>query len=173
MKVDRVLITAEDIDAKLAEMGAAITADYDGKDLLMVGVLKGAFMVMADLARHVHLPVEFDFMAVSSYGASTKTSGVVRILKDLDEQIAGRHVLIVEDIIDSGLTLNYLMRNLRVRAPASLELAALLVKDGVDRPPLEVRYEGFHIPPGFVVGYGLDYGEKLRNLPYIGVMDEG
>ncbi|MGD2051518.1 MAG: hypoxanthine phosphoribosyltransferase [Acidimicrobiia bacterium] len=172
MKVDRVLITAEDIDAKLAEMGAAITADYEGKDLLMVGVLKGAFMVMADLARHVRLPVEFDFMAVSSYGASTKTSGVVRILKDLDEQIAGRHVLIVEDIIDSGLTLHYLMRNLRVRAPASLELAALLVKDGVERPPLEVRYEGFHIPPGFVVGYGLDYGEKLRNLPYIGVMDE-
>ncbi len=172
MKVDRVLITAEDIDAKLAEMGAAITRDYEGKDLLMVGVLKGAFMVMADLARHVQLPVEFDFMAVSSYGASTKTSGVVRILKDLDEQIAGRHVLIIEDIIDSGLTLHYLMRNLRVRAPASLELAALLVKEGVERPPLEVRYEGFHIPQGFVVGYGLDYGEKLRNLPYIGLVEE-
>ena len=167
----RVLISAEEIEAKLAEMGQAITEDYRDKDLVMVGILKGAFIVMADLARHVSLPVEFDFMAVSSYGSATKTSGVVRILKDLDHQIAGRHVLIVEDIIDSGLTLHYLMKNLRVRQPASLELAALLIKDGIERPPLEVRYEGFHIPPDFVLGYGLDYEEKYRNLPYVGVVE--
>jgi len=172
MRIGKILITKEEIDAKLAEMGAAITADYQGKDLLMVGILKGAFIVMADLARHVQLPVEFDFMAVSSYGAATKTSGVVRILKDLDQEITGRDVLIVEDIIDSGLTLHYLLRNLQVRQPASLEIAALLIKDGVDRPPLEVRYEGFHIPPEFVIGYGLDYVGKYRNLPYVAVMEE-
>jgi hypoxanthine phosphoribosyltransferase len=171
LNVDRVLIPAEEIDAKLAEMGRAISADYAGKDLLLVGVLKGAFMVMADLARHLDIPVEIDFMAVSSYGGATKSSGVVRILKDLDVEITGRHVLIIEDIIDSGLTLHYLMRNLRVRQPASLALAALLIKDGIDRPPLDIAYEGFHIPPEFVVGYGLDYQEKLRNLPYVGVMD--
>ena len=171
MKVDRVLITEDEIQAKLAEMGRQISADYAGKDLLVVGVLKGAFMVMADLARHIDIPVEFDFMAVSSYGSATKTSGVVRILKDLDEQISGRNVLIVEDIIDSGLTLHYLIRNLKVRNPATLELAALLVKDGIERPPLDIRYAGFHIPPEFVVGYGLDYQGLLRNLPYIGVMD--
>jgi hypoxanthine phosphoribosyltransferase len=171
LNVDRVLIPAEQIDAKLAEMGRAISADYAGKDLLLVGVLKGAFMVMADLARHLDIPVEIDFMAVSSYGGATKSSGVVRILKDLDVEITGRHVLIIEDIIDSGLTLHYLMRNLRVRQPASLALAALLIKDGIDRPPLDIAYEGFHIPPEFVVGYGLDYQEKLRNLPYVGVMD--
>jgi hypoxanthine phosphoribosyltransferase len=166
------MISAEEIDAKLAEMGQAITKDYRGEDLLMVGILKGAFIVMADLARHVDLPVEFDFMAVSSYGSATKSSGVVRILKDLDTEIAGRHVLIVEDIIDSGLTLHYLMRNLRVRNPQSLALAALLIKDGVERPKMDVAYEGFHIPPEFVVGYGLDYDEKYRNLPYIGIMEE-
>lgn len=171
MKIDRVLISEEEIAAKLAEMGAAISADYEGRDLLMVGVLKGAFIVMADLARHITVPVEFDFMAVSSYGGATKTSGVVRILKDLDQQISDRHVLIVEDIIDSGLTLHYLIRNLRVRQPASIELAALLIKDGIDRPPLDIKYEGFHIPPEFVVGYGLDFDEKLRNIPYIGIMD--
>ena len=168
----RVLISAEEIDAKLAEMGAAITADYKDKNLLLVGVLKGAFIVMADLARHIHTSVEFDFMAVSSYGGTTKTSGVVRILKDLDTQIEGRHVLIVEDIIDSGLTLHYLMKNLRVRNPASLDLAALLVKEGVKRPPMEIKYAGFNIDPEFVIGYGLDYRELYRNLPYIGVVDE-
>lgn len=168
----RVLISAEAIDAKLAEMGKAITEEYDGKNLLLVGVLKGAFIVMADLARHIHTSVEFDFMAVSSYGGSTKTSGVVRILKDLDTQIEGRHVLIVEDIIDSGLTLHYLMKNLMVRNPASLSLAALLVKQGVERPPLDIKYVGFHIDPEFVIGYGLDYGELYRNLPYVGVVDE-
>ena len=172
MKIGKVLVTAEQIDVKLAEMGRAITEDYAGLDLLMVGILKGAFMVMADLARYVELPVEFDFMAVSSYGSATKTSGVVRILKDLDQEIAGRHVLIVEDIIDSGLTLHYLLRNLRVRNPESIELAALLIKDGIERPPIDVRYEGFHIPPEFVIGYGLDFEGKYRNLPHVAVMEE-
>jgi hypoxanthine phosphoribosyltransferase len=168
----RTLITAEQIEEKLAEMGRQITADYQGKDLLVVGVLKGAFMVMADLARHIDLPVEFDFMAVSSYGASTQTSGVVRILKDLDQEIAGRDVLIVEDIIDSGLTLNYLMKSLKVRKPASLEVAALLVKEGIQRVPLDVKYIGFRIGPEFVVGYGLDYAGKYRNLPFVGVIED-
>ena len=170
MKVDRVLVSAEEIREKLTEMGAAISGDYNGKNLLIVGVLKGAFIVMADLARHIDIPVEFDFMAVSSYGAATKTSGVVRILKDLDEEIADRHVLIVEDIIDSGLTLHYLMRNLRVRQPASLSVAALLIKDGIERSPIEIKYEGFHIPQEFVIGYGLDYEGLYRNLPYVAVM---
>lgn len=172
MKIEKVLITAEEIREKLAEMGKRISHDYRDRDLLIVGVLKGAFIVMADLARHIDIPVEFDFMAVSSYGAATKTSGVVRILKDLDEEIEGRNVLIVEDIIDSGLTLHYLMRNLKVRQPASLALAALLIKDGVERAPIEIQYEGFHIPPEFVIGYGLDYQGLYRNLPYIGVMSE-
>ncbi|MEX1043810.1 MAG: hypoxanthine phosphoribosyltransferase [Acidimicrobiia bacterium] len=167
----RTLITAEQIDAKLGEIGRAVSSDYRGQDLIVVGVLKGAFMVMADLARHIDIPVEFDFMAVSSYGASTQSSGVVRILKDLDQEIAGRHVLIVEDIIDSGLTLNYLMKSLSVRKPASLEVASLLVKTGVQRAELSVKYPGFTIGPEFVVGYGLDYAGKYRNLPYVGVLE--
>lgn len=167
MKIGRTLVSAEEIDSKLAEIGAAISRDYEGKDLLLVGILKGAFVVMADLARHITLPVEFDFMAVSSYGSATKSSGVVRILKDLDQEIADRHVLIVEDIVDTGLTLHYLLKNLSVRKPASLALAALLIKDGVERPPLDVKYEGFHIPPDFVIGYGLDFEGKYRNLPYV------
>jgi hypoxanthine phosphoribosyltransferase len=166
------LITAEAIEEKLAEVGQQITKDYEGKELLLVGVLRGAFMVMADLARHIDLACEFDFMAVSSYGASTQTSGVVRILKDLDEEIEGRHVLIVEDIIDSGLTLNYLLKSLRVRKPASLEIAALLLKEGIQRVPIEVKYIAFPIGPEFVVGYGLDYAGKYRNLPYVGVMGD-
>ncbi len=173
MDVGRVLISEQEIAAKLEEMGRQITADYAGRDLLMVGVLKGAFIVMADLARHVDLPVEFDFMAVSSYGAATQTSGVVRILKDLDQEIAGRDILIVEDIIDSGLTLNYLLKSLRVRRPASLEVAALLLKKDIQRVPLEVKYTGFEIGPEFVIGYGLDHAGKYRNLPYIGVLEEG
>ncbi len=172
MKIGDVVVSADEIRSKLAEMGEAITRDYQGKDLLMVGVLKGAFIVMADLARHVQLPVEFDFMAVSSYGSATQTSGVVRILKDLDQEIEGRHVLIVEDIIDSGLTLSYLLKNLRVRQPESVEVAALLLKTGIQRVPIDVRYVGFEIPPDFVIGYGLDYEGKYRNLPYVAVMDE-
>ncbi|MGI9610279.1 MAG: hypoxanthine phosphoribosyltransferase [Acidimicrobiia bacterium] len=166
------LITAEEIDAKLEELGGKISDDYRGEELLLVGVLRGAFMVMADLARHISTTVEFDFMAVSSYGASTQTSGIVRILKDLDEEIEGRHVLIVEDIIDSGLTLNYLIKSLMVRKPASLEVAALLLKEGIQRVPIDVKYVGFPIGPKFVVGYGLDYAGKYRNLPYVGVMGQ-
>ncbi|MCH7900617.1 MAG: hypoxanthine phosphoribosyltransferase [Acidobacteria bacterium] len=166
------LITAEQIDDKLREIGKQITEDYAGKEVLLVGVLRGAFMVMADLARHIDLPCEFDFMAVSSYGASTQTSGVVRILKDLDEEIQGRHVIIVEDIIDSGLTLNYLMKSLRVRRPESLEIATLLLKEGIQRVPIEVKYIAFKIGPEFVVGYGLDYAGKYRNLPYVGVIGD-
>jgi hypoxanthine phosphoribosyltransferase len=172
MRVGRVLVSEEEISARLDEMGEEITRDYEGKDLLLVAVLKGAFMMMADLSRRIYLPVDIDFMAVSSYGAATQTSGVVRILKDLDEEIADRHVLIVEDIIDSGLTLDYLRRNLEVRGPASLEIAALLMKTGLQRVPLDVKYVGFEIPPDFVIGYGLDLVGKLRNLPYVGVMEE-
>lgn len=172
MEIGEVLITADEIDAKLSEMGAAITRDFQGMDLLLIGILKGAFVVMADLSRYIDLPVEFDFMAVASYGSATKSSGVVRILKDLDQEIEGRHVLIVEDIVDTGLTLQYLLKNLRVRKPASLSLAALLIKDGVERPALDVKYEGFHIPPKFVVGYGLDFDGKFRNLPYVAVMED-
>ena len=172
MAVITTLISAEEIDAKLGEIGRSVSADYAGKDLLVVGVLKGAFMVMADLARHIDIPVEFDFMAVSSYGASTQSSGVVRILKDLDQEIAGRHVLIVEDIIDSGLTLNYLMKSLSVRKPASLEVASLLVKTGVQRADVTIKYSGFLIGPEFVVGYGLDFAGKYRNLAYVGVLDQ-
>lgn len=172
MEAGRVLISEEEIAKKLEEIGAQITEDYRGKDLLIVCVLKGAFIVMADLARHIHLPVEFDFMAVSSYGAATKTSGVVRILKDLDQEITGRHVLIIEDIIDSGLTLNYLLKSLQVRRPASIEVATLLLKEGIQRVPIHVKYVAFSIGPEFVVGYGLDYEQKYRNLPYIGVLDE-
>ena len=172
MRPGRVLVDEESISARLAEMGDEITADYAGKDLLLVAVLKGAFMVVADLARHIRLPIDVDFMAVSSYGLATQTSGVVRILKDLDQEIADRHVLIVEDIIDSGLTLDYLRRNLEVRQPASLEIATLLLKRGMQRVPIDVKYVGFEIPSDFVVGYGLDLVGKMRNLPYIAVMEE-
>jgi hypoxanthine phosphoribosyltransferase len=168
--IERVLITEDDIQDMLRNLGARISRDYEGLDVLLVGVLKGAFMVMADLARYIHLPVEFDFMAVASYGAATKTSGVVRILKDLDHDIEGRHVLLVEDIVDSGLTLNYVLKNLRGRRPASLEVCALLQKVGIQRVPLDIRYKGFDIPPEFVVGYGLDFAEKYRNLPYIATL---
>ena len=168
----RPLITADEIADKLAEIGERITEDYEGKELLLVGVLRGAFMVMADLARHIDLACEVDFMAVSSYGASTRSSGVVRIVKDLDIDLADRHVIIVEDIIDSGLTLNYLIKSLRVRKPASLEIATLLLKEGIQRVPIDVKYVAFPIGPEFVVGYGLDYAGKYRNLPYVGVMGE-
>jgi hypoxanthine phosphoribosyltransferase len=172
MKVGPVLVDEHQIAARLEELGAEITRDYEGKDLLLVAVLKGAFMVMADLSRHIELPVDIDFMAVSSYGHATETSGVVRILKDLDSEISGRHVVIVEDIIDSGLTLDYLRRNLQVRSPASLEIAALLLKTGIQRVPIDVKYVGFEIPPDFVIGYGLDLYGKMRNLPHVAVMVE-
>lgn len=172
MNIAKVLVSAEEIQRQLAEMGAAITADYRDKDLVLIGVLKGAFIVTADLARFIGLPVEFDFMAVSSYGSATKTTGVVRILKDLDREIEGRHVVIVEDIIDSGLTLDYLERSLAVRRPASIEVAALLIKTGMQRLPVEVKYPGFFIPPDFVVGFGLDYIDRYRNLPYVAVLEE-
>ena len=168
--IDRVLISAEQIQSKLAEMGERISADYAGRRLLLVGVLKGAFVVMADLARYIRLPLEFDFMAVSSYGAATKTSGVVRILKDLDHDLEGLDVLVVEDIVDSGLTLKYLLKNLAGRKPASLEVAALLRKEGIQQVELDLRYVGFEIPNEFVVGYGLDYAERYRNLPYIATL---
>jgi hypoxanthine phosphoribosyltransferase len=167
-----VLISEEEIAARLRELGEEITRDYEGQALLLVGILRGAFMVMADLARHIRVPVEFDFMAVSSYGSAAKTSGVVRILKDLDEEIAGRHVLLVEDIVDSGLTLDYLLKTLRLRKPASIELATLLLKEGMQRVPVEARYVGFTIGPEFVVGYGLDFDQLYRNLPYIGVLEQ-
>src|SRR4051794_18080337 len=162
------MIVAEDkLQARIAELGEQITADYIGRAPLLVGVLKGAFMFMADLARAIDLPVEFDFMAVSSYGRATKTSGVVRIVKDLDLDLSNRHVILVEDIVDSGLTLSYVRRNLAARNPTSLEVCALLVKEGLQREDPALRYEGFRIPPDFVVGYGLDVDERYRNLPYI------
>ncbi|MCM2580340.1 hypoxanthine phosphoribosyltransferase [Streptomyces meridianus] len=165
-----VLITKEEIDAKLAELAAKIDADYAGRELLIVGVLKGAVMVMADLARALSTPVTMDWMAVSSYGAGTKSSGVVRILKDLDTDIAGRDVLIVEDIIDSGLTLSWLLSNLSSRGPASLKVCTLLRKPEAAKVDLEVEYTGFDIPNEFVVGYGLDYAERYRNLPFVGTL---
>jgi hypoxanthine phosphoribosyltransferase len=168
--IEQVLISEATIQDKLAEMGAKITADYRDRSLLLVGVLKGAFVVMADLARHIELPLQFDFMAVSSYGAATKTSGVVRILKDLDHDLRDQDVLVVEDIVDSGLTLKYLLKNLAARKPATLEVAALLRKEGIQQVDLDVRYVGFDIPNEFVVGYGLDYAEKYRNLPFIGTL---
>jgi hypoxanthine phosphoribosyltransferase len=168
--IEQVLITEQQIQQKIAEVGEQISTDYFGRDLLLVGVLKGAFVFMADLSRNVRLPMEFDFMAVSSYGAATQTSGVVRILKDLDHEILGRHVLLVEDIVDSGLTLSYLLKNLRTRKPATLEVCALMQKTGVQQVPLDIKYRLFEIPSVFVVGYGLDYGERFRNLPFVGTL---
>ncbi len=162
--VGRVIVSNRDLTVRIDELGAQITADYADDPPLLVGVLKGAFMFMSDLSRAIDLSVEVDFMAVSSYGSATRTSGVVRIVKDLDVDLAGRHVLVVEDIVDSGLTLSYLQRYLLAREPASLEVCALLVKEGQQRTALDLRYVGFHIPPEFVVGYGLDVDERLRNL---------
>ena len=168
--VERVLLTEVQIRDKVAELARAIDVDYAGRELLLVGVLKGAVMVMADLARALRTPVSMDFMAVSSYGSSTSSSGVVRILKDLDREIADRHVLVVEDIVDSGLTLSWLLRNLGSRGPASLEVCALLRKPEAARAPVDVRYVGFDIPDAFVVGYGLDQAERYRDLPFIGLL---
>jgi hypoxanthine phosphoribosyltransferase len=168
--IAKVLFSEEQIRAKVAELGDAISADYGEDPVLLVGVLRGAAIFMADLAREISSPVEVDFMACSSYGSSTKSSGVVRILKDLDETIEGRHVLVIEDILDTGLTLKYLLRNLASRGPASLEVCTLLSKQGKQRVPIDCKYVGFEIPDEFVVGYGLDFAERYRNLPYIGVL---
>lgn len=167
-----IILTEDAIRAKVEGLAAQIASDYQGKRPLLVGVLKGAFIFMADLCRRIELPIEFDFMAVASYGAATQSSGVVRILKDLETEIGGRDVIIVEDIISSGLTLSYLRRVLQTRNPASLEICALLVKDGAMVEDIPIRYTGFSIPPQFVVGYGLDVGERYRNLPYLALLSE-
>ena len=163
----RVLVSEADITRRVQELGDRITADYAGQEPLLIGVLRGAFVFMADLARAIDLPVQVDFMAVSSYGNSTTSSGVVRILKDLDEDLADRPVIVVEDIIDSGLTLSYLRRNLRGRGAASVEVCALLVREGRQKVDEDLKYIGFEIPPDFVVGYGLDASGRYRNLPFV------
>jgi hypoxanthine phosphoribosyltransferase len=168
--VGEILIDEERLQARIHELGEELSADYAGREVLLVGVLKGAVFFMADLMRSLTIPCEIDFMAISSYGASTDSSGVVRILKDLDINIEGRHVLVVEDIVDSGLTLSYLMRNLESREPASLEVCALLTKPSRREIDVPVRYIGFEIPNKFVIGYGLDFAERYRNLPYVGVL---
>ena len=165
--VGQIVVEADELQERVTRLGKDITSDYADRPPLLVGVLKGAFMFMSDLARAIDLPVEFDFMAVSSYGSATRTSGVVRIIKDLDLDLTGRHVVIVEDIVDSGLTLAYLRKNLAARGPASLEVCALLLKEGLQKVDPDLRYVGFRIPPAFVVGYGLDVGERYRNLPFI------
>ena len=169
--VTEVLIDQDALQQRIQELGEEISTDYTGRDLLLIGVLKGAVFFMADLMRNLTIPCEIDFMAISSYGDSTDSSGVVRILKDLDINIEGRDVLIVEDIIDSGLTLSYLMRNLEARGPASLEICSLLTKPDRREADVPVRYIGFEIPNRFVIGYGLDFAERYRNLPYVGILD--
>jgi hypoxanthine phosphoribosyltransferase len=170
--IGETLVSREDLRRRVAELGAEISRDYEGRDLVMVGVLKGAVLFLADLMRSIDVPCEVDFMAVSSYGSQTDSSGVVRILKDLDASIAGRDVLVVEDIIDSGLTLQYLMRNLRARDPASLEVCALLTKPERLRVDLSPRYVGFEIPNRFAIGYGLDHAQRYRNLDYVAALDQ-
>ena len=170
-EVGKIIVPEVELQTRIAELGAAITTDYQGRPPLLVGVLKGAFMFMSDLSRAIALPSEVDFMAVSSYGSATRTSGVVRIVKDLDVDLVDRDVLVVEDIVDSGLTLSYLQRYLLARRPASLEVCALLVKEGQQRTALDLRYVGFTIPADFVIGYGLDVAERYRNLAAIHVYD--
>jgi hypoxanthine phosphoribosyltransferase len=165
--VGRVVVSADEVRQRVAELGKEITSDYAERAPLLVGVLKGAFMFMADLSLAIELPVEFDFMAVTSYGSATRSSGVVRILKDLETDLTDRDVVIVEDIVDSGLTLAYLRRNLAARGPRTLEVCALLVKEGLQKTDLDLRYVGFRIPPAFVIGYGLDVDERYRNLPAV------
>ena len=168
--LEKVLVSEEQIRARLQELAAEIAVDYEGKDVILVGVLKGAVMVMADLARAIPAHVEMDWMAVSSYGSGTKSSGVVRILKDLDSDITGRHVLIVEDIVDSGLTLSWIRSNLESRSPASVEICTLLRKPDAAKVEVDVRWVGFDIPNEFVIGYGLDYAERYRNVPFVGTL---
>jgi len=166
-RIGEILVQPDQLKHRVAELGQEISRDYEGRDLLLVGVLKGAVFFLSDLMRHIDIPCELDFMAVASYGSSTESSGVVRILKDLDAAIAGRDVLIVEDIVDSGLTLKYLLRNLGARSPATLEVCALLTKPGRLQVDLRTRYIGFEIPNKFAIGYGLDLAERYRNLPYV------
>jgi hypoxanthine phosphoribosyltransferase len=168
-----ILVQADDLQRRVRELAAQVTADYEGKELLLVCVLKGAVFFLSDLMRHIEVPCEVDFMAVASYGDATESSGVVRILKDLDAPIDGRHVLIVEDIVDSGLTLEYLMRNLKARGPASIEVCALLTKPERRKADVPAKYIGFEIPNRFVIGYGLDHAERHRNLPYVAALDSG
>ena len=170
--IKKILVDEEQITLKVKELGAKITDDYKGKDLLLICVLKGAAIFVSDLMRRIDLPLEIDFMAVSSYGSDTKSSGVVRILKDLNQGIERKHVLIVEDIIDSGLTLSYLRDNLKARGPASVEICTILDKPDRRKTHLDIKYTGFQVPDEFVVGYGLDYGEKYRNLPFVAVLKE-
>ncbi len=169
--VGEILVQPDDLQRRVSELGADITRDYDGQDLLLICVLKGAVFFLSDLMRRIDLPCEVDFMAVASYGDATESSGVVRILKDLDAPIEGRHVLIVEDIVDSGLTLEYLLRNLHGRGPASLEVCALLTKPSRRKTQVQAKYVGFEIPNRFVIGYGLDHAERHRNLPYVAALD--
>jgi hypoxanthine phosphoribosyltransferase len=169
--VGDIVVSSQQLQQRVVELGAQITADYAGDSLLLVGVLKGALFFLADLMRAIDVPVEVDFMAVASYGSATDSSGVVRILKDLDGAIAGRQVLIVEDIVDSGLTLQYLLRNLGSREPATLGVCALLTKPSRREVDLPIRYVGFEIPDAFVVGYGLDFGERHRNLPFVATLE--
>ncbi|KAF5050933.1 Hypoxanthine-guanine phosphoribosyltransferase [bioreactor metagenome] len=170
--IKKILIAEDELQAKVKELGAKITEDYQGKDLLLVCVLKGAVLFVSDLMKRIDLPLEIDFMAISSYGSNTQSSGVVRILKDLNQSIEGRNVLIVEDIIDSGLTLSYLAENLKARGPESVEICTILDKPDRRTTSLDIKYTGFQVPDEFVVGYGLDYAEKYRNLPYIAVLKE-
>ncbi len=169
-EIERVVVTEIDLQARIKELAVRIDKDYEGKDLILIGVLKGAVMAMADISRALQRHVEMDWMAVSSYGSGTKSSGVVRILKDLDRDITGRNVLIVEDIIDSGLTLSWLKANLESRGANNVEILSILRKPDAAKVAVEVKYVGFEIPPDFVVGYGLDFDEKYRNLPFIGVL---
>jgi hypoxanthine phosphoribosyltransferase len=171
-RIGDILVPAEDLARRVRELADEVSRDYKGKDLVMIGVLKGAVFFLSDLMRHLDIPVEVDFMAVASYGSATKSSGVVRILKDLDAVIEGRDVLIVEDIVDSGLTLQYLMRNLAGRNPRSLEVCALLIKPERRKVDIPTRYIGFEIPDRFAIGYGLDYGERYRNLPFVAALKE-
>ena len=170
--IGKILVPAEDLTRRVTELAAEISRDYAGRDLVLIGVLKGAVFFVSDLMRHLDVPVEVDFMAVASYGSATRSSGVVRILKDLDAAIEGRDVLIVEDIVDSGLTLQYLLRNLAGRDPASLEVCALLIKPSRRKVDLECRYVGFEIPDEFAIGYGLDHAERYRNLPYVAALEQ-
>ena len=169
--IGEILVQADDLQRRVRELGAAVTRDYQDKDLLLICVLKGAVFFLSDLMRRIDLPCEVDFMAVASYGDATESSGVVRILKDLDAPIEGRHVLIVEDIVDSGLTLEYLLRNLLGRGPSSLEVCALLTKPARRKTQIQAKYVGFEIPNRFVIGYGLDHAERHRNLPYVAALD--